>query len=99
MKLHVVDAGVPEQEVAPDWPALRARAAATVEALRPHLERPSRADDAVRRLRSYCRTFASYMENRRRVRAGREDLLPLYFQTLLQRYAGARTVAEHSGSG
>ncbi len=57
----------------------RAALARRAEALLPGLARPSRVDDGLRRAASYRTAAASYLENRRRARAGREDLLPLYF--------------------
>ncbi len=50
------------------------------EELLPRLsERPSRAREAKRRLSSWKTAAENFVENRRRARDGREDLLPLYF--------------------
>lgn len=57
-----------------------ARAKARAAAVLPTLEEPrSLAEDAPRRARSVLTAARSFVENRRRARAGREDLLPLYF--------------------
>ena len=64
----------------PDWPVLFAEARALAERLRPALDPPRRGAREWRRRASSIRTAAGcYLENRRRARAGREDLLPLYF--------------------
>lgn len=64
----------------PDWSALAARAEALATKLEAELERPRPwAVDALRRGRSVLTAAGSFLENRRRARAGREDLLPLYF--------------------
>lgn len=57
----------------------RAAQARRAQALLPELTRPSRVEDAARRAAAYRTALASYVENRRRARRGREDLLPLYF--------------------
>ena len=64
----------------PDLPKLAARARARAAALLPALE-PARSPlaDARRRAKSLATAAQSYAENQRRARAGREDLLPLYF--------------------
>ncbi|MBK9033778.1 MAG: radical SAM protein [Myxococcales bacterium] len=64
----------------PDWVRLDAEARALVDALRPGLAPPRRGRAEVRRRARSWRTAASnYLVNRRRARAGREDLRPLYF--------------------
>lgn len=64
----------------PDFPRLAREARALAARLGPGLEPPRRGPrEAMRRLSSYRTALASYRENRRRARAGREDLLPLYF--------------------
>lgn len=57
----------------------RGAARARAQALLPRLAKPSRLEDGVRRAAAYRTAAESYLENRRRARAGREDLLPLYF--------------------
>lgn len=64
----------------PDWAKLDAEARALVAELRPSLELPQRgAPEWRRRAESYATAARSYAENVSRARAGREDLLPLYF--------------------
>ena len=64
----------------------RRRLAAEAESLLRGLERPSRLDDGVRRAVAYRTALSSFVENRRRARAGREDLLPLYFIWTVSRH-------------
>jgi len=64
----------------PDLDQLRREARALVDRLRPTFAPPeSRLDHARRVATSLATAGAGYVENRRRARAGREDLLPLYF--------------------
>jgi MoaA/NifB/PqqE/SkfB family radical SAM enzyme len=64
----------------PDLVRLAAEADALVARVAPSLAPPRRgAREWSRRARSYLTAAASYRENRRRARAGRDDLLPLYF--------------------
>ncbi len=64
----------------PDWPALFAEARARADALGPTLEPPRRGRAELRRrARSYATFARNYAANWRRARAGRQDLLPLYF--------------------
>ncbi len=64
----------------PDWPRLAAEAEALARALEPRLARPAGGLASLRRRAASLRTGAqNYLENRRRTRAGRHDLLPLYF--------------------
>ncbi|MBS1150476.1 MAG: radical additional 4Fe4S-binding domain protein [Myxococcaceae bacterium] len=64
----------------PDWPRLDAEARALAAELLPRLERPEPRGAALRRrLASYRTAAGNFVENRRRTRAGREDLVPLYF--------------------
>lgn len=64
----------------PDWARLQDQARALARKLEPGLARPeSRLALARRYARSYRTALSNYAENRRRARAGREDLLPLYF--------------------
>jgi len=64
----------------PDWPRLAAEAHALATELLPKLERPESSGAALRRRAASYRTAAkNFLENRRRTREGREDLLPLYF--------------------
>ena len=64
----------------PDWPRLAAEARALAACLRPTLE-PPRAGLAKwrQRMASNATVLENYLTNRRRSRAGREDLLPMYF--------------------
>lgn len=63
-----------------EWPRLQAEARALVAELVPGLERPrGGATEVRRRAASYRTAVANFVENWRRARAGREDLLPLYF--------------------
>jgi len=64
----------------PDWSQLAGEARALADRLRPGLETPRRGlAEARRRAASYATFAGNYAINRRRARAGREDLLPLYF--------------------
>lgn len=64
----------------PDWPRLAGEANALAAEFLPQLAPPLRGPAAWRRRSASWRTAVSnYLENRRRARAGREDLLPLYF--------------------
>lgn len=64
----------------PDLPRLAAEARALADRVRPNLTAPERRIDHARRVASSIATASqSFLENRRRARAGREDLLPLYF--------------------
>jgi MoaA/NifB/PqqE/SkfB family radical SAM enzyme len=64
----------------PDWAQLFAEAKALALRIRPGLEPPRRGPrELSRRARSYLTASGNYLENRRRARQGREDLLPLYF--------------------
>jgi molybdenum cofactor biosynthesis enzyme MoaA len=64
----------------PDWARLQDEARALARQLEPGLARPESTLARARRYaRSYRTALANYRENWRRARAGREDLLPLYF--------------------
>lgn len=64
----------------PDLPALLVEACALASRLRPTLARPAPLHvDARRRARSLATAATGFVENRRRAREGREDLVPLYF--------------------
>ncbi|HTM21319.1 MAG TPA: hypothetical protein VL172_12450, partial [Kofleriaceae bacterium] len=64
----------------PDLTALTAEATALARTLGPQLEPPRGGAAELRRRAASYATFArNYAVNRRRTRAGREDLLPLYF--------------------
>lgn len=64
----------------PDWPRLMREADAIVAEVLPTLAQPQRGlPEVTRRAKSYATAARGYLENRRRARAGREDLLPLYF--------------------
>lgn len=64
----------------PDWPRLADEARGLAEEIGPRLAPPRSGLAEWRRRSASWRTAASnYLENRRRTRAGREDLLPLYF--------------------
>jgi len=63
----------------PDFVRLEAEAKEAAARILPTLEKRSRLHDARRRARSLATAAQSYVENRRRARVGREDLLPLYF--------------------
>jgi sulfatase maturation enzyme AslB (radical SAM superfamily) len=64
----------------PDWPRLQAEALEIAQRVRPWLEPPQTGwREQRRRLRSYATAARNFAVNRRRARAGREDLLPLYF--------------------
>jgi MoaA/NifB/PqqE/SkfB family radical SAM enzyme len=63
-----------------DLPRLHDEARALAARLRPRLARPrSRLADLPRRARALADAARGYLENRRRAREGREDLVPLYF--------------------
>jgi molybdenum cofactor biosynthesis enzyme MoaA len=75
----------------PDWPSLRAEAEALARRLLPRLEAPRTGLTELRRRgRSYATTTRSYLRNRRLMRAGREDLRPLYFIWTLLRTCNFR---------
>ena len=61
----------------PDWPRLAGEARELAAAILPKLEAPVAAGR--RRAAAYRTAAQNFIENRRRARAGREDLLPLYF--------------------
>ncbi|MDY0003226.1 MAG: radical SAM protein [Polyangia bacterium] len=64
----------------PDWPRLAREARELAARLRPKLEPPrSLVADWPRRARSQATALRNYAENLLRHRAGRHDLLPLYF--------------------
>lgn len=64
----------------PDWAKLAAEARVIAAELRPGLARPEPAGRRLRRrLTAFRTTGKNFRENRRRAKAGREDLLPLYF--------------------
>ena len=64
----------------PDWSRLATEAHDIVRRVEPNLESPqSGLREAKRQASSYRTALRNYAENRRRARAGREDLLPLYF--------------------
>ncbi len=64
----------------PDLPRLLEDARDLAATLRPTLARPTPVHvDARRRARSLATAATGFVENRRRAREGREDLLPLYF--------------------
>ncbi len=64
----------------PDWPTLRAEADALADAVLPLLEPPRRGPrEWIRRAGAWRTALRNYAVNRRRHRAGRWDLLPLYF--------------------
>jgi MoaA/NifB/PqqE/SkfB family radical SAM enzyme len=64
----------------PDWPALHADAVGRAERARALLDPPrSVRADLRRRTRAYATAARSFAVNARRERAGREDLVPLYF--------------------
>ncbi|MBX3268800.1 MAG: radical SAM protein [Sandaracinaceae bacterium] len=67
-------------------PIDRAAAHQRARALLSTLARPSRAEDALRKAAAYGTALSSFVENRRRARAGREDLLPLYFVWTVSRH-------------
>lgn len=68
------------REGRPDMSRLRDEALELARRIGPELEAPQAGPrEALRRARSYRTAAESYFENRRRARAGREDLLPLYF--------------------
>jgi len=64
----------------PDWPRLRAEAAGIAQRVMPGLEPPRRGwREWRRRSHSYATAVRNFVTNRRLLRAGREDLRPLYF--------------------
>lgn len=64
----------------PDWEGLDAEAAELADAILPGLARPRRGPkEARRRGRAWATAARNFAINRRRHRAGRWDLLPLYF--------------------
>lgn len=64
----------------PDWPTLARAARDEAAHLRTVLAPPqSRLREAARKARSFATASEVFVENRRRARVGREDLLPLYF--------------------
>ena len=64
----------------PEWPLLEAEAHAMSAFVLPRLARPdSGPREWRRRGRAYATALANYAVNRRLMRAGREDLRPLYF--------------------
>jgi MoaA/NifB/PqqE/SkfB family radical SAM enzyme len=64
----------------PDWPRLEAEAREIAAAVRPRLAPPPAGwREGRRRLRSYATAARNFATNWRRARAGRDDLLPLYF--------------------
>jgi len=64
----------------PDWPRLAAEAGDLAARIAPTLERPRSGPTKWRqRMASQVTVVENYLTNRRRSRAGREDLLPLYF--------------------
>ena len=64
----------------PDWTRLQAEAVELAQRLLPRLDPPRTGlVERRRRWRSYATTVRCYLRNRRLVRAGREDLRPLYF--------------------
>ena len=64
----------------PDWPSLLAAAQQQAAELLPTLKRPARDwREARRRLRGLATAADNYLRNRSLVKAGREDLRPLYF--------------------
>jgi len=64
----------------PDWRRLSDEARDLAASVRPLLETPrSGPREWRRRARAYATAAGNYAENQRRARAGREDLLPLYF--------------------
>jgi MoaA/NifB/PqqE/SkfB family radical SAM enzyme len=64
----------------PDWQRLRSEADEIVRRVEPLLEPPRRGwRERRRRWRAYANTARNFATNRRLIRAGREDLRPLYF--------------------
>ena len=64
----------------PDWPRLAREAAELAAELRPRLKKPeSGLRHQLRRASAITTTARNYLTNRKRARAGREDLFPLYF--------------------
>lgn len=64
----------------PDWPGLQAEAVETARRVLPRIEPPRRGwREWHRRGRAYATTARTFVINRRLLRAGREDLRPLYF--------------------
>lgn len=69
-----------------DLKALHDEALGLADRIRPRLEAPrSLGADRGRRRRAYATVIRNYAINRRRERAGRQDLLPLYFLWTIQR--------------
>lgn len=64
----------------PDWARLAAEARALAAEFRPRLAAPETKTARLRRqLAAFKTTGQNYLANRRKAKAGREDLLPLYF--------------------
>jgi MoaA/NifB/PqqE/SkfB family radical SAM enzyme len=64
----------------PDWPRLAREAKEAAAELRPRLKKPEGGiRNHLRRASAVKTTASNYLINRKRARAGREDLLPLYF--------------------
>jgi MoaA/NifB/PqqE/SkfB family radical SAM enzyme len=64
----------------PDWPGLDAEAAEIARRVLPGLEPPRGPwREWLRRMRAYATTARNFVRNRRLLKAGREDLRPLYF--------------------
>jgi MoaA/NifB/PqqE/SkfB family radical SAM enzyme len=75
----------------PGLATLAREGAALAERLRPHLDPPQRGPrELARRAHAYRTAASNFLENRRRQRAGREDLLPLYFIWTLLRQCNFR---------
>lgn len=64
----------------PDWARLAGEARALAAEFRPHLAKPETKTARLRRqLAAFKTTGQNYLANRRKAKARREDLLPLYF--------------------
>jgi MoaA/NifB/PqqE/SkfB family radical SAM enzyme len=75
----------------PEWRRLQGEADEIERRIRPLLEPPRRGwRERLRRLRAYATTARNYATNRRLLRAGREDLRPLYFIWTLLRTCNFR---------
>ena len=75
----------------PDWARLQAEAVEMAQRLLPRLEPPrGGVPELRRRWHSYATTARSFLRNRRLIRAGREDLRPLYFIWTLLRTCNFR---------
>ncbi len=75
----------------PDWRSLDAAAAEIAGRVLPELETPrGGAREWLRRVRAYATTAHHFVVNRRLLRAGREDLRPLYFIWTLLRTCNFR---------